>query len=159
MAMSREALTEVAAIVAASPQVTLRLETLDGATVVVGDHGTGALCIDGFRRLMAAWVDGCEPHVARVDFPGARYHAGMLAVPGLRYFVTHLSAEHTARCLRERTRWPDEAHAIVREDLLLDISVVQVMSSELDEDALEDAAREAQAACVVEELCREVEAA
>ncbi|WP_156162368.1 hypothetical protein [Demequina iriomotensis] len=159
MTMTREALTDVAAIAGAAPLSQVRLATTHGHAVVVGEHPHGAMCVDGFRQLMAAWVEGCEPHVESVDFVGATYAGGMLTCGGMRYFATRLSAQETAACLRERGDWPEEAHAVVREDLLLDVSVVQVLSAELDEDALEAAARDAQAACLVEELCREVSAA
>ncbi|WP_062461664.1 hypothetical protein [Demequina soli] len=159
MTLSREALTDVAAIAAAAPHSRLRLETAHGATVIVGDHPDGAMCVDGFRRLMAAWVDGCEPDVAAVDFAGGRYEAGILASAGTRYLVTRLSAAETAACLRGRGGWPEEAHAVVREDLLLDVSVVEVLAPHLTDAALDAAARDAQAALLVEELCREVSAA
>ncbi|WP_062530541.1 hypothetical protein [Demequina rhizosphaerae] len=159
MTLTREALTDVAAIAAAAPHTQVRLGTSHGAAVVIGEHPAGSMCIDGFRRLMAAWVDGCEPQVDSVDFVGGIYEAGMLTCGESRLFATRLSAQETAACLRERSDWPDEAHAVVREDLLLDVSVVQVTSDALDADALDAAARDAQAACVVEELCREVSAA
>ncbi|WP_062519732.1 hypothetical protein [Demequina silvatica] len=159
MTLTREALTDVAAIAAAAPHTKVRLGTSHGSAVVIGEHPDGAMCIDGFRRLMAAWVDGCEPQVDSVAFVGARYEGGMLTNDGIRYFVTRLSAQETATTLQQRSDWPEEAHAVVREDLLLDVSVVQVMSAELDEDGVEAAARDAQAACMVEELCREVAAA
>ncbi|WP_062288184.1 hypothetical protein [Demequina phytophila] len=159
MTLTREALTDVAAIAAAAPQAQVRLGTSHGSDVVIGEHPDGAMCIDGFRRLMAAWVDGCEPQVDSVAFEGARYEGGMLTLDGVRYFATRLSARETAETLQQRAAWPDAAHAVVREDLLLDVSVVQVMSPELDEDGVEAAARDAQAACLVEELCREVAAA
>ncbi|WP_062301903.1 hypothetical protein [Demequina subtropica] len=159
MTMTREALTDVAAIAGAAPLSQMRLATTHGNAVVIGEHPAGAMCVDGFRRLMAAWVEGYEPHVESVDFVGASYAGGMLSCGGMHYFATRLSAQETAACLRERGDWPEQAHAVVREDLLLDVSVVQVLSAELDEPALEEAARDAQAACLVEELCRDVSAA
>ncbi|SEJ35129.1 hypothetical protein [Demequina mangrovi] len=159
MTLTREVLTDVAAIAAAAPRMQLRLGTAHGASVVVGEHPHGAMCVDGFRELLAAWVEGHEPRVETVDFVGASYVGGLLTCGGMRFFATRLSAQETAACLRERGDWPEEAHAVVREDLLLDVSVVQVLSSELDDDALDAAARDAQAACLVEELCREVSAA
>lgn len=156
MPWSRQSLTELAAIAAALPHVPVALRTSHGATVVVGEHPRGAMCADGFRRLMAAWVDGCEPDVEAVEFVGARLEAGMVCGPGSRVFATSLDAHRVAQCLRARTDWPESAHATVREDLLLGLSVVHVQSTDLAERDLDFAARVAHGACLVEELCLEV---
>jgi len=159
MTLTREALTDVAAIAAATPDAHVRLETPHGSAVVVADHPDGSMCVDGFRRLMAAWVDGMEPHVDSVEFVGGDYRGGVLATGGSRFFVTRLTAEQTADCLRAHGEFPDAAHATVRQDVLLDVTVVQVFSADLADDELEDATRLAQGACLVEELCRDVAAA
>ncbi|WP_062379828.1 hypothetical protein [Demequina pelophila] len=156
MTLSRDALTQAAAIAGAAPHLPIRLGTPDGRTVTVGEHGQGAMCADGFRRLVAAWTDGCAPSVSAVEFEDARFEAGLLAEDGSRYFVTALSATRVAACLRARADWPEEAHATVREDVLLGVSVVQVWSFELGAEALDDVARDAQAACLVEELLGDV---
>lgn len=159
MPLTRDTLTDVAAIAASQPQLVLRLSTLHGGVVTVGEHPAGAMCADGFRRLMAAWVDGCEPHVDGVEFVGASFDLGLLETPGGRSFATRLSAEDVAACLRSREDWPAEVHAVVRQDLMLGVSVVHVTSDSVEGEALDEVARDAQAACAVEELCREVSAA
>ena len=159
MTLSRDTLADVAAVAGAEPSAVMRLSTVSGETVVVGHRPDGAMCTDGFRRLLASWVDGYEPQVVDVEFVGADYQGGMLAVPGSRLFVTRLAAEDVVEVLRAREDWPQEAHATVRQDALLDVAVVQVLSTALDAVELEEAAREAQAACMVEELVREVAAA
>lgn len=158
MTLSRETLAGLAAVAGAEPSAVMRLTTAGGETVVVGHRPDGAMCTDGFRRLLASWVDGCEPQVVGFEFVGARYEGGMLVVPGSRFFVTTLAAQDVVDVLRARADWPQDAHATVRQDALLDLAVVQVLSSVLDEASLEDAAREAQAACMVEELVREIAA-
>ncbi len=45
MTLTREALTDVAAIAAAAPHTQVRLGTSHGAAVVIGEHPAGSMCI------------------------------------------------------------------------------------------------------------------
>ena len=155
MTLSRDALCRVAALIGAAPDVSARLVTASGASLDIASHPHGTMCANGFRHLMAAWEDDSEPLVDEVVFTGAHFAGGVLATLEERYFTTTLSAQETAECLRCRSDWPERAHAVVREDSLLNLSVVIVCSSDMGAEALDEAAMLAHAGCLVEELCRD----
>ncbi len=154
--ITRDELTRIAALAGAAPEHTLRLTTHTGASIVIGSHPEGSMCADGFRALMAGWDPDHVPHVSEVMFAGASLDHGVLSRPGERLFVTSLTAEETATCLRSREDWPEHAHAVVREDALLDLAVVRVFSDEMGEPELTALADDAAAACAVEALCLDV---
>ncbi len=154
--ITRDELTRIAAIAGATPERLLRLTTASGTSIVVGQHPNGTMCADGFRAIMATWDEQYEPHVESVMFSGAALNHGILSAPRERLFATSLNADQTAACLRSREDWPQEAHAVVREDPLLDLSVIRIVSDELDEDQLDALVQDADAACAVEALLADV---
>lgn len=154
--LTMDSLTKVAALCSALPGLQAVLTGESGATVTVGDHPRGALCPAGLRMLLSSWDAPDEPRVDTVTFAGASLRHGMLVRDGECAFAVALEADAVARCLRIRGEWPEAAHAVLWSDERMRVTVVRVLSSELDDVEIEDLALEALATCAVEELISSV---
>ena len=156
--VTMDSLTKAAALAGALPGLTVTITGAAGGRIVVGPHPQGTMCASGLRTLLASWSDADEPQVTDVSFHGAEERSGMLSRPGERSFAIGLSASDVAACLRRRADWPPEAHVMVSFDELLAVSVVRVMSWDLSEHDLDEAALRAHATCLIEELMQAVRA-
>ncbi|WP_062076781.1 hypothetical protein [Demequina globuliformis] len=151
-------LTHVAALASAVPQLTVSLDTHGGTTVIVGDFPEASMCAHAFRNVASQWPAHGEhqPCVDEIHFDGGVARGPLLATGPVRWFVTDLPAQRAVHALRRVRPRSQGADVAVRFDALLAVSVVRLESAELSEEALDELATAAYAACAVDHLMQAV---
>ncbi|WP_084106000.1 hypothetical protein [Demequina sp. NBRC 110056] len=161
MTMPVSTLTHVAALAGAVPQLTVSLDTDNGATVIVGDFPEASLCTHAFRQVMADWPTQSDhaPCVEEIHFDGAEARGPVLATGAVRWFSTGLGAQRAVAALREARKGQPKLSVQVRFDAMLAVSVVRMETDTLSDEDLDEAAIAAYATCEAESLLASVSAA
>jgi len=155
MTLSRETVHGLAALCGGIPDLAFTVTMTGGAQLRIAERPDASMCPHLFRQAVLAWPDAeCfAPAIEAVAFDDFSHVGGVLACPGLRWFVAPMCGADTAACLEASGAIGDTTDAVVREDLDLGVSVVR-LSRHGAEAALDDAAIAAYAVCLAEGLTR-----
>ncbi|MGC4174553.1 hypothetical protein [Demequina sp.] len=156
MTLSRQTVHGLAALCGGIPDLTFTVSTSSGGDLWVAEHPDAQLCVHAFRQAIQEWPKSqChEPCIENVMFDEFDELGGVLSRVGERWFVSLLTADATAACLRTCADIDNSIDALVREDLEFNVSVVRLSMREPNEAVLDDAAIAGYAACLTEELTR-----
>lgn len=156
MTLSRQTVHGLAALCGGIPDLTFTVSTSSGGDLWVAEHPDAQLCVHAFRQAIQEWPKSeCHaPCIEAVAFDEFTEIGGVLSRSGERWFVSPLSAEATAACLRTCADIDNSIDALVREDLDFQVCVVRLSMREPSEAVLDEAAIAGYAACLAEELTR-----